>query len=121
MHDTTVKNNDNLPHNFVPSIIQEMKPLYPWINQNSINYHYLIWSKNRKSLVIKENHQNDVVEESATIIRDKDAISHTGQSNCELRLKGGRPKRSTNAEKKVTIDALTAAKNEVTFEYHKAK
>ena len=93
-----------------------MKPLCPWINQNSINYHYLIWSKNRNALVIRENNQNDAVEESAMVIRDEDAISDTDQSNCELRLKGGRLEVSTDAEKKVTLDTLTAAKSEVTFE-----
>lgn len=55
------------------------------------------------------------------VIRDKEAISHTGQSKCELRLKGGRLKVSTDAQKKVTLDALAAAKNEITFEHHKAK
>jgi len=43
------------------------------------------------------------------VFRKEDAISHTGQSNCELRLKGGRPKGSIDAEKKVTLNALTAA------------
>ena len=55
------------------------------------------------------------------VIRDEVTISHTGPFNCELRLKGYRPKGSTYTEKKVTLDALTTAKNEVTFEYHKEK
>ena len=98
-----------------------MKLLCPWVNRNSANYHYLIWSKNRNAFVIRENYQNDVVEESSVVIRDEYTISHTGQSNCELRLKGGRPKGSTDTKNKVTLDTLTTAKNEVDFEYHKAK
>lgn len=71
--------------------------------------------------MIRENHQADVVDENVMVIRDKDAISHVCQSNCEPRLKGGIPKGSTDAEKIKKRDALTAAKNEVTSDYHNAR
>ena len=100
-----------LPHSFVPSIITEMKTLCPWINRDSVNYHYRTWSKRK---------ENDIVQETA-MIAIADAISCTNQARCDLRLKGGRPKGSTNESKKVRSDALLAATNEIALEYLEMK
>ena len=45
MHDAKLKNDKKLPHNFIPSILKEMNSSCPWLNRNSINYHYLTWLK----------------------------------------------------------------------------
>ena len=73
-------NGGKLPHSFLLPIITEVKTLCPWINRDSINYHYRTWSKKK---------ENDLVQETAMIAR-ADAISSTNQPRCKLRLKGGR-------------------------------
>ena len=100
-------NGGKLPHNFLPSIITKMKTLCSWINRDSINYHYRTWSKKK---------ENDLVQETAMIAR-ADAISCTNQPRCDLRLKGGRPKGSTDESIKLKYDALLSTINETAIEY----
>ena len=56
--------------------------------------------------------ENTIVQET-TKITIADEISCTNQARCDLRLKGGRPKDSTNESKKVRSDTLLAATNEI--------
>ena len=87
-------NGGKLPHNFIPLIIKEMKILCLWLQKEG----------------------NDIIQETAIIART-DKISNTNQPRCTLRLKGGRPKVSTDESKKDKSNALLAATNEITLEY----
>ena len=111
MHDAKAKNAGKLPHNYVPIILAEMKPMCPWLNRHAINYHFSVWKKRQLT---------DINEDSALSASDS-SVSHINQPNSQARLKGGRPKGTTEESKKRDSDALIAAKNEIAVEYKKAK
>ena len=132
MHDAKLKNDKKLPHNFIPSILKEMNSSCPWLNRNSINYHYLTWLKMHRDdfsrdstlSIANTEHQDDVNRDSTlSIVNNESATSYINQplNNNKDRVKGGRPKGTTDAMKKAIADKLIAAKNEIAVRYKKVK
>ena len=113
------KNNGKLPHGFTANFEKQFKTCCPSINRNSINHHYRVWSKNRASVTLVSNSQNDVAIDDATTAEVTRPI--TNHSDSDEKKKGGRPKGSTDQRKKELADAIVAAKNEITQKYYEAK
>ena len=127
MHDAKLKNDDKLPHNFIPSIVKEMSCSCPWLNRNSINYHYLTWSKKHRdstlSIANTEPQDDSNRDGTLSIVNHESATSYINQPlniNTD-RVKGGRPKGTTDSMKKDLDDKLIAAKNEIAVRYKKKK
>ena len=121
-------NNNKIPRNFVSSIVSETELVCPWINRDAINYHYRTWSK--RSTVNLDPHdytlavcQDEVAMENAIPVSSDD--SATSISNhidiLEVRKKGGRPKGTTDVNRKLLSDSILVEKNEITDLYDVAK
>ena len=123
-------NNNKIPRNFVSSIVNELEPVCSWINRDVINYHYRTWSKRSNVNLDPPNptpvNQDEIAMENAIPVSSDD--SATSISNHieileeeAVRKKGGRPKGTTDINRKLLSDSILAAKNEITDLYAIAK
>ena len=123
------ENNNKVPRNFVSSIVTELEPVCSWINRDVINYHFKSWSK-RKHVNLTPptptTDQDDIATENAVpVSSDSSATSITNHIELleeeAVRLKGGRPKGTTDVNRKLISDSVIAAKNEITDLYVDAR
>ena len=114
MHQAKAKNNGRLPHLFVANIEKQFKTSLPNINRNFMNHHYKQWLKGRAST---STSQDDVIieNEEGTSTNPCSITNHIDRS------KGGRPKGTTNEQKRKLEEAIVSAKNEITAKYVKVK